>query len=107
MSKRMLAFIAYAVSLTAMAAGAVMLFSMVVGSADRNAVASAQARAKPAVVSKNVSAASKVAEPSKVKRVEATKSKRVAQPKPKPPRIAERRHDYDYSSYDRRYYGNW
>ena len=103
----MLAFIAYGMSLTALAAGAVMLFQMVVGfgPADRNALAAGQARAAPALVKKNaVSSASKVAEPSK--RVEDTKPKRVAQSKPRP-RVAQRRHDDHYSGYDRGYYGNW
>ena len=106
----MLAFIAYAVSLTAMAAGAVMLFQMVVGfgPADRNALAAGQARTVPALVTKNaVSSASKVAEPSKAEHVEATKPRRITQSKPRP-RVAQRRHDYSYSSYyDRGYYGNW
>lgn len=106
----MLAFIAYAVSLTAMAAGAIMMFQMVVGfgPADRNALAAAQVRAVPAVVTKNgVSSASKVVEPTKAERVEATKPRRVTQSKPRP-RVAQRRHDYSYSSYyDRGYYNNW
>jgi len=99
----MLAFIAYAVSLTAMAAGAIMLFQMVVGlgPADRNALAAGQA---PAVAAKNaVSSASKVAESSKPE-VEATTPKRVTQSRPRQ-RIAQDRHDY--SSYERRYYGGW
>ena len=104
MSKSKLAVIAYAVSLTAVAAGTVTLFQTVVGlgPADRNALAAGQA---PAVAAKNaVSSASKVAEPSKPERVEATKPKRVTQSRPRQ-RIAQDRHDY--SSYERRYYGGW
>jgi hypothetical protein len=103
MSKSKLAVIAYAVSLTAVAAGTVTLFQTVVGlgPADRNALAAGQA---PAVAAKNaVSSASKVAESSKPE-VEATTPKRVTQSRPRQ-RIAQDRHDY--SSYERRYYGGW
>jgi hypothetical protein len=110
----MLAFIAYAVSLVAMAAGAVMLFQMVVGfgPADSNTLAAGQARAVPALVAKNaVSSVSKAAKPSKVERAEAAKPKRVtpkrvSQSKPRP-RVAQRRHDDNYSGSDRGYDGNW
>ena len=101
----MLAFIAYAVSLSATAVGVVMLFQTVVGfgPAERNALAAGQARAVPALVAKNAGSSasksaskvvepSKVAEPRKVKRVEATKPKRVTQSKSRP-RVAQRRHD--------------
>ena len=102
MSKSKLAVIAYAVSLTAVAAGTVVLFQTVVGlgPADRNALAAGQARA--ALVA--ISPASKVAEPSKPERVEATKPKRVTQSRPRQ-RVAQNR--YDYSSYERRYYSSW
>src|SRR5262245_35789089 len=109
----MLAFIAYAVSLVAMAAGAVMLFQMVVGfgPADSNTLAARQARAVVLVAKNAVSSASKAAKPSKVERAEAAKPKRttpkrVSHSKPRP-RVAQRRHDDNYSGYDRGYDGNW
>jgi|SRR6185369_6641331 hypothetical protein len=102
MSKSKLAVIAYAVSLTAVAAGTVTLFQTVVGlgPADRNALAAGQAHGALVVISP----ASKVAEPSKPERVEATKPKRVTQSRPRQ-RVAQER--YDYSSYERRYHSNW
>jgi hypothetical protein len=105
----MLVFFAYAGSLLAMVAGAVMMFQTVVGvgHADRSAHAAVQARTAQASIAKPaVSSASKVVEPSKSERLDATKPKRVAQSRPKP-RVAQRRSDsrYNYPGYG--YYNHW
>jgi hypothetical protein len=108
----MLVFFAYAGSLLAMVAGAVVLFQTVVGvgHADRSAHAAVQARTAQASITKPaVSSASKVAEPGKAdksERLDATKPKRVAQSRPKP-RVAQRRQDYRYNYPGYGYYGHW
>jgi len=110
----MLVFIAYAASLLATVAGAVMLFQTVVGvgHADRTALAAVQARTAQAsapISKPAVSSVSKVVEPSKAdksERIEAPKRKRVTQSRPKP-RVGPRRPDYHYNYPGYYGYGQW